>query len=298
MSFHHQFVGQTEGIRARGPARWRLLDGMTSVFWEASGQRGAGGYYLSDRPRIMVFFNDVSSILMSNDSGEVRPGRPLERVLFVPSGLPMWTRFTADHSFSHLDIHFQQERLLKMLAPAVGRAQALDILARPLETGTEPLVETLARLVVDETCAPDRHPLRAESLVSALVTGVLELGESAGPGGAEGRLTRGQMRRLVEQFHEGGGQSLSVADMAERVGLSESWFTRLFKNTTGETPLKWQLRQRVELAQDLLASGLSVAEVSGRLGFTDQAHLTRVFRQVTGETPGAWRRARRMGVPR
>ncbi|PTR19760.1 hypothetical protein C8J28_104247, partial [Cereibacter azotoformans] len=44
-----------------------------------------------------------------------------------------------------------------MRAPAVGRAHALDILARPLETGTEPLVETLARLVVDEICAPDRR---------------------------------------------------------------------------------------------------------------------------------------------
>ena len=58
---------------------------------------------------------------------------------------------------------------------------------------------------------------------------------------------------------------------------------------TGTTPLQWQLRQRVDLAQGLLCgSGLSVAEIADRLGFTDQAHLTRVFRQVTGATPAAW----------
>ncbi|CAM3704376.1 AraC family transcriptional regulator [Cereibacter sphaeroides] len=85
--------------------------------------------------------------------------------------------------------------------------------------------------------------------------------------------------------------------MAQVVGLSESWFTRLFRDTTGVTPLQWQLRQRVELAQTLLEENLSVAEIADRLGFSDQAHLTRVFRQVTGQPPGAWRRARLCAAP-
>ncbi|WP_248633018.1 hypothetical protein [Cereibacter changlensis] len=118
MSFQHSFVGQTDGITPTVPARWRALDGVTSVFWEAQGGRGAQGYYLSDQPRILVFFNDVSSIRLTNDDGGLaRGGRPLPRVLYVPAGLPMWTRFTAAHSFSHLDIHLHSERLLKLLAP-------------------------------------------------------------------------------------------------------------------------------------------------------------------------------------
>lgn len=296
MSFQHSFIGETEGIERTAPVRWRALDGMTTVFWQAQGARGARGYYLSDQPRILFFFEDVSSIRLSNDAGlALRGGRPLPRVLFVPAGLPMWTRFTAGHAFSHLDIHLHGERLLKMLTPALSRPAALDLLERPVEGPAAPGLETLARLLAEETRSQSRHALHAEALVAALVTGILDL-EGGASGRVEARLSAAQMRRLESCFRAAGGRSLTVAEMADAIGLSESWFSHLFKNATGTTPLQWQLRQRVDLAQGLLCgSGLSVAEIADRLGFTDQAHLTRVFRQVTGATPAAWRRARPCG---
>ena len=89
---------------------------------------------------------------------------------------------------------------------------------------------------------------------------------------------------------------MTVADMAATVGLSESWFAAVFKQTTGQTPLQWQLAQRIARAQRMLAeSALTVADVAAQLGFSDQAHLTRVFRQITGETPAAWRRMQAAG---
>ncbi|AMY68756.1 helix-turn-helix domain-containing protein [Frigidibacter mobilis] len=291
MSQDPEFVGQTEGITPVAPPQWRRLDGVMGIFWEARGARGANGYYLSNHPRISLFFNDVSSIRISNDPGAARqPGRPMARVLYIPAGMPMWTRFTADHAFSHLDIHLHRDRLLKMLVPALGRSAALEVLARPVETAETRVIDTLAGLLLDEIRAPSRHPLHAETLVAGMVTGLLDLG-NAEPDRAGAQLTKRQMRKLVACFRAGGGHGLSVSDMSRAVGLSESWFSHLFKNTTGTTPLQWQLRQRVELAQGLLSgSGLSVADVAGRLGFSDQAHLTKVFRHVTGETPAAWRR--------
>jgi AraC-like DNA-binding protein len=84
--------------------------------------------------------------------------------------------------------------------------------------------------------------------------------------------------------------------MAKTVGLSESWFANVFKQTTGKSPLQWQLAKRIELAQNLLLEGeLAVAEIAVQLGFTDQAHLTKAFRQVVGDTPAAWRRTQQAG---
>ena len=66
--------------------------------------------------------------------------------------------------------------------------------------------------------------------------------------------------------------------------------------TTGQTPLQWQLAQRIVQAKRLLLeSNLTVAEVAAQLGFSDQAHLTRAFRQIAGETPAAWRRMQMAG---
>src|SRR3546814_9473204 len=59
MSYQHQFTGLTEGIRSTAPLRWRGFDGLVSAFWEAEGERGGGGYYISANPRISFFFTEI-----------------------------------------------------------------------------------------------------------------------------------------------------------------------------------------------------------------------------------------------
>jgi AraC family transcriptional regulator len=292
MSYHHQFTGETCGIRPTAPLRWRPMDGMIGALWTAQGEAGGGGYYVSANPRISVFFEDVASIRVAGAAGLA--GRPMGRVIYVPAGTPMWTRFTAPLDFSHLDIHFDADRAVRALAPAVGRSAALAALQRPSETAEAGDLEALARLLAAEIETPARHALYAETLANGLLAGVLDLGAVAPQ--QDGRLTGAQMRRITARFEAAGGRRLSLAAMAEAVGLSESWFSHVFRNTTGMTPLQWQSARRVEIAKTMLADrALTIAEIADRLGFSDQAHLTRVFRQVEGETPAAWRRARRHG---
>ncbi|MBK1696604.1 AraC family transcriptional regulator [Rhodovibrio salinarum] len=292
MSYHHQFTGHTEGIHPTAPLKWRVFDGLASAFWEAEGEAGGKGYYISANPRVSIFFTDVSSIRVTNQNDAVRrTGRPMARAFYVPAGTSMWTSFTSPLSFSHLDIHLTPEKMVKFLAPSLGRTAALAVARRPAEVDEPRDLEMLARLLVDEVTNPARHDLYAESLAGSLVAGMLDLGERRTTR-ADGRLTRAQMRKIVARFEAGGGRRLTVAEMAEAVGLSESWFTHVFKNTTGMTPLQWQSTRRIDLAKTLLGEGvLSISEIADRLGFSDQAHLTRVFNQVEGETPAVWRRA-------
>ncbi|KUP94555.1 AraC family transcriptional regulator [Tritonibacter horizontis] len=291
MSYHHQFTGETQGIRATAPVKWRQLDGVLGAFWEAEGDVGGQGYYVSANPRISIFFNDVSSIRMANaDRVAARKGRPLARAIYVPAGTPMWTRFTDRLQFSHLDVHLQNERLVKFLSPAIGRAAACAVAQRPTEiTQTEDL-QILAGLLVRELERPSRHSHYAESLVGSLVAGVLDM-DDLRPNRSDGRLTDAQMRKLVHYVQANADHRLSVAEMADTVKLSESWFHHAFKCTTGTTPMQWQTRQRVALAQRLLTeTEMSLADVANRLGFADQAHLSKVFRRVVGQTPAQWRR--------
>lgn len=291
MSYIHQFTGRTEGIHPTAPVRWRGLDGSMGAFWEAQGEVGGKGYYISANPRISIFFTDVSSIRVANRGGAPwRTGRPMARALYIPAGTAMWTSFTSPLSFSHLDIHLEPEKVVQFLSPSLGRSAALSALYRPSEVEEARDLEVLARLLVDEISTPSRHDLYVENLIASLVAGVLDLGETR-PDPVDGRLTLAQMRKIVARFEAGAGRRLRVAEMAEAVGLSESWFSHVFKNTTGMTPVQWQSRRRIELAKTLLGEGiLSISDIADRLGFSDQAHLTRVFHQVEGETPAAWRR--------
>lgn len=290
-------TSHTQGIRPIEPVRWRSLDGIMSVFWNAEGQSGAGGRYISPDPRIMIFLNEVSShIRTTSRAGAPDAGfHPMARAIYVPAGVPMETCFTSMHRFSHLDLHMHEDRLLKFLSPSIGRSAALAAVRSPVETQDVGAIEKLARLMVDELSAPSRHGVYSESLACSITTALLDIPELPADR-ATGRLTQAKMNRLIARINARADRRLTVPEMAATVGLSESWFAFVFKQTTGKTPLQWQLANRIELAKTLLAdSDLAMAGIATQLGFADQAHFTKAFRQVVGDTPAAWRRIHRTG---
>ncbi|OJF96429.1 AraC family transcriptional regulator [Pararhizobium antarcticum] len=283
---------KTEGIQVAAPVQWRQLDGIVSVLWEAESQAGASGYYLADDPRIMFFFNDVSPhVRISNRNDDfARSSRAMARAVYVPAGVPMWTSNKTTHRFSHLNLHLHKDRALRYLTPSVGSSAAQMAIRRPVELHNVVAIETLAKLLADEIISPSKHAVYAESLVGSIVAGLLDIPAEANEK-AGGRLTQAQMNKLLSRIEKLGDYRMTVADMAATVDLSESWFANVFKQTTGKSPLQWQLFKRIEQAKYLLReTDLSIASVAAQLGFSDQAHLTKVFRQVAGEPPAAWRK--------
>ncbi len=91
---------------------------------------------------------------------------------------------------------------------------------------------------------------------------------------------------------------LPVADLAAVAGMSTGHFARAFRQSVGDTPHRFVVRQRVEHARQLLLGGggrVGLADVAFRAGFSSQSHLTRCFRAVCGATPGELLRRKRPG---
>ncbi len=79
-----------------------------------------------------------------------------------------------------------------------------------------------------------------------------------------------------------------VEDMAAIAGLSVGHFHRQFRQATGETPVQYLTRRRLDLALLYLRqSGLSVKAVAAAVGFNDQLYFSRVFRHRFGFPPSA-----------
>ena len=109
-----------------------------------------------------------------------------------------------------------------------------------------------------------------------------------------GGLSAWQLRRATRYLATRTGEPASVAEVAARLGLSPSQFSRAFKASTGMPPYRWQLNFRIAKAQELLRyGGLPLAEVALATGFTEQSHFTRVFQKIVGASPGAWQRDHR-----
>ncbi len=87
------------------------------------------------------------------------------------------------------------------------------------------------------------------------------------------------------------GDDLSVAQLAQEVGLSPNHFANCFTASFGQPPHRYVLSRRIQEALRLLPlSANSIASIAMDLGFSSQSHFTKVFREYTGMTPTQARR--------
>ncbi|HEX6479249.1 MAG TPA: AraC family transcriptional regulator [Ktedonobacteraceae bacterium] len=107
------------------------------------------------------------------------------------------------------------------------------------------------------------------------------------------RLTHQQVRRVLDFIQDHLSQDLSLEALAQQAGFSSYHFARLFRQTTGESPHQFVLRQRIERAQHLLKErDVPLAHVALESGFANQSHLTQAFKRHLGLTPRAFRQDR------
>ena len=91
---------------------------------------------------------------------------------------------------------------------------------------------------------------------------------------------------------------MTIDHLAQRSAMSGRTFARQFSATTGTTPYRWLLRQRLQLAQRLLENtDLSVDLVAQKSGFGTPANLRKHFAALARTSPQAYRRAFRSRVP-
>ncbi len=86
-------------------------------------------------------------------------------------------------------------------------------------------------------------------------------------------------------------RELSVVDVATQVNMSTRNFIRRFKAATGNTPIEYVQRVRIEAAKHELESGSEpVDSVASRIGYEDVGSFRSVFKRVTGVSPTEYRK--------
>ena len=87
---------------------------------------------------------------------------------------------------------------------------------------------------------------------------------------------------------------LTLRQLADRAGLSQVSFSRLFKKTMGITPIRYITENRLNRSRKLLkGSDMLLADIAAATGFYDEAHFIRTFKKSRGVTPNEFRRLHR-----
>lgn len=187
------------------------------------------------------------------------------------------------------------QHLLIEATDATLRRDAVQIELKNCFGARDPFVEAIMHLFAHEIQQPIHpvQPLIAESLSCALAGhlvqrfNVVKAPHHSDPAG----LAPNAMARVLDfmnSYHDG---SVTLGQLAQIAGVSRFHFARMFRRSTGETPMVYFERNRISRAQALIRSRrLSIAEIAAELGYADQAHFTRRFRRAVGCTPAVFAR--------
>ena len=100
-----------------------------------------------------------------------------------------------------------------------------------------------------------------------------------------------QISSIVDYLSEHYCEAFSMADICQRIGMTESSFSRYFRRATGNTFTDFVNRLRINKAcQLLMETDRYITNVCYDVGFNNVANFNRRFLQVKGMTPKEFRR--------
>ncbi len=103
--------------------------------------------------------------------------------------------------------------------------------------------------------------------------------------------TAGQYKQVLDYIAVNYADNILLEDMATQADLSTSHFSRLFKQTIGQSPYQFLMSYRIEQAKKMLDNpNALMIDIAMNCGFSDQAHFSRVFKKLEGVTPKKYRK--------
>ena len=150
---------------------------------------------------------------------------------------------------------------------------------------TQPLLEQILHRLKGGRGLTD--VLCAEALLTQLLCSVLEAVQNTALDGSQATTVQAAVQFLQTTTD----YTLSLYELAARVGLSKYYLIKLFRQYTGDTPMEYFQQVRLRRACGLLSTtSLSVAQISERLGYSSPFHFSGAFKRCFGISPSRYRR--------
>ncbi|MDD6058718.1 MAG: response regulator [Clostridiales bacterium] len=99
------------------------------------------------------------------------------------------------------------------------------------------------------------------------------------------------MEYIKAQYHK----SITLDDVSRQVNVSPYYFSKLFKDETGENFIDYLTSMRMEKAKELLmTTDKSMKEICSQVGYQDPNYFSRAFKKNVGVTPTEYKEGKRL----
>ena len=102
--------------------------------------------------------------------------------------------------------------------------------------------------------------------------------------------TSGLVKQAIAFLHQNYTRPITRWEIADAVGVSEDYISRVFNRELNISPWDYLNRYRVLQSKHLLLHTTdTIGIIARQVGFKDQAYFSRVFNKITGISPQAFR---------
>ena len=89
------------------------------------------------------------------------------------------------------------------------------------------------------------------------------------------------------------GRDITLDDVSREVDISPYYFSKLFKEETGENFIEYLTNIRIDKAKELLSeTELSMKEICAQIGYSDPNYFSRAFKKNVGVTPTEYKESK------
>ncbi|WP_058485842.1 response regulator [Defluviitalea phaphyphila] len=101
----------------------------------------------------------------------------------------------------------------------------------------------------------------------------------------------GEITNIAKDYiNKNYSKPITLEDISRKVNVSPQYFSKLFKEETGENFIDYLTNVRISAAKKLLLEGnLSIKEICYKIGYNDPNYFSRIFKKIVGVTPTEYR---------
>jgi signal transduction histidine kinase/DNA-binding LacI/PurR family transcriptional regulator/AraC-like DNA-binding protein len=235
----------------------------------------------------------TGSILVVDDDARAR-----ERYRDILSqgmpGCPVRTAGDAETALAIMAQEVPSLAIVDLIMPGMDGFDLLDRMRAEPATRQVPVVILSGKLLtLEDVKRLERHTqvtlhskgiLTDEEIIAALHRALF--GDHVLP-----KQTSSLVKRAVAYLHQNYNRPLARWEIADAIGVSEDYLSRVFHSDLGLSPWDYLNRYRIEQSKEMLRhTSTPIRVIACQVGFRDPLYFSRVFRKLTGRSPSAYRK--------
>lgn len=253
---------------------------------------GDGSLSLSDGSNIL--YRGPSVILLDHNQEKITWNQGIRNVGFIfyfhPSLVNSRISFQVLNSFNSPDLSTSDWRDLFMLEcfrNLKDSGYSLFKIDENVNSRMEYLGNQLESTLIKQTM--EKWPCFSRSYIFELLI-TIQMIQSEAPKEADSP-SLDDLKELEIYIHSNYNKAITLDSLSEKFHTNRSTLSQRFRERYGTTLKQYIIQYRIKVACSLLEkTGLTVQEISHRIGFSDSSNFNKRFKEIHAKTPGEFRK--------